>query len=114
MIMAHYRIPRPWLTAVLIGIGTVGIFLIALLSVVPLSSDTARTKVIEVLAARLDSEVQLDSLSLTVFPQLRAEGRGLTIRHKGRHDVPPLISIRRFTVKGDLLDVVHKHVSTMT
>ena len=88
--------------------------LIALLSVVPFSSDTARAKIIEVLAARLDSEVQLDSLSLKVLPRLRAEGAGLTIRHKGRHDVPPLISIRGFAVEGNVLDVLRKHVSTVT
>ena len=53
-------------------------------------------KVIAVLASRLDSEVQLDSLHLRVLPRLRAEGTGLTIRHKGRQDVPPLISVRSF------------------
>lgn len=88
--------------------------LIALLSVVPFSSDTARAKIVEVLAARLDSEVQLDSLSLKVLPRLRAEGAGLTIRHKGRHDVPPLISIRGFAVEGNVLDVLRRHVSTVT
>lgn len=88
--------------------------LIALLSVVPFSSETARAKVIEVLAARLDSEVQLDSLSLKVLPRLRAEGVGLTIRHKGRHDVPPLISIRSFAVEGNVLDVLRKHLSKVT
>ena len=88
--------------------------LIALLSVVPFSSDTARVKVIEVLAARLDSEVQLDSFTIKVLPRLRAEGAGLTIRHKGRHDVPPLISIRSFAVEGDVPGVLRKHVSTVT
>lgn len=109
-----HRFPGPWLTAVLVGIATVTILFIALLSVVPFSSDTARAKIIAVLAARLDSEVQLDSLSLKVLPRLRAEGAGLTIRHKGRHDVPPLISIRSFAVEGNVLDVLHRHVSTVT
>ena len=39
---------------------------------------------------------------------------GLTIRHRGRRDVPPLISIRSFAVEGNILDVVRKHVSTVT
>jgi AsmA-like C-terminal region len=92
----------------------VTILLIALSSVIPFSSETARAKVVELLAAQLDGEVQLDSLTLRVLPQLRAEGAGLTIRHKGRQDVPPLISIRSFAVEGSVFDVLRRHVSTVT
>jgi hypothetical protein len=109
-----HRFPRPWLTVALIGISAVAIFFIALLSVVPLTSGRARTKVIEVLSARFDGEVQLDSLKLRVLPRLRAEGAGLTIRHKGRHDVPPLITIRNFAVEGNIRGLFRKHVSTVT
>jgi hypothetical protein len=112
--MSSHRFPRPWKTALLVGIAVVAIFFIALLSVIPLSSDTARAKIVEQLAARLDSEVQLDSLSLKVLPRLRVEGAGLTIRHKGRHDVPPLISVRSFAVEGNVADVLHRHVSMAT
>jgi hypothetical protein len=49
-----------------------------------------------------------------VLPRLRAEGAGLTSRHKGRHDVPPLISIKSFSVEGGVLGVLRKHVSTVT
>jgi hypothetical protein len=97
-----------------VGIAAAAFLLIGLLTAIPFSSDTARAKVIEVLAARLDSEVQLDSFTIKVLPRLRAEGAGLTIRHKGRHDVPPLISIRSFAVEGDVLGVLRKHVSTVT
>jgi hypothetical protein len=70
-------------------------------------------KIIEVLAARLDSEVELDSLTLKVLPRLRAEGVGLRIRHKGRHDVAPLIAIRSFSVEGSIPETLRKHVSTV-
>jgi len=100
--------------AVLSGVVAVTLLLIALLSVIPFRSETARAKVIEVLAARLDSEVQLDSFTIKVLPRLRGEGAGLTIRHRGRHDVPPLISIRSFTVEGDIPGVLRRHVSTVT
>ena len=66
------------------------------------------------LADRLDSEVQLDSLQLRVLPRLRAEGTGLTIRHKGRTDVPPLISVRSFSVEGGVMPLLRKHVSLVT
>jgi len=71
-------------------------------------------KIIEVLAARLDSEVELDSLTFKVLPRLRADGAGLRIRHKGRHDVPPLIAIRSFSVEGNIPETLRKHVSTVT
>ena len=90
------------------------IVLIALLSVIPFRSETARIKLVAVLADRLDSEVQLDSLQLRVLPRLRAEGTGLTIRHKGRTDVPPLISIRSFSVEGGVMPLLRKHVSLVT
>jgi hypothetical protein len=110
----RHRFPRPWLTALLVGIAVVSVLLIALLSIVPFRSETAREKLIELLASRLDGEVQLDSLSLRVLPRLRAEGAGLTIRHKGRHDVPPLISVRSFSVEGGLINLYRKRMSTVT
>ena len=41
---------------------------IALASMIPLSSDAARTRVIASLAQRLDGEVELRELRLSVFP----------------------------------------------
>jgi hypothetical protein len=108
------RISRAWLVGILLATVTIAVLLIAFLSLVPVTSASARAKLIEVLAARLDSEVQLDSLQIKVLPQLRAEGGGLTIRHKGRHDVPPLISIRSFAVEGNVLGMLRKHVATLT
>jgi len=49
-----------------------------------------------------------------VLPRLRAAGTGLTIHHKGRRDVPPLISIRRFTVTGSVLGLLRGHATRMT
>jgi hypothetical protein len=108
------RFRRRWLIGGIVAGVAAAVFFIALLAVVPFSSETARSKVIELLAARLDSEVQLDRLRLRVLPRLRAEGAGLTIRHKGRQDVPPLISIRSFAVEGSVIGVLRRHLSTVT
>jgi hypothetical protein len=107
------RIRHPWrLTAIAVAT-VVGAFLIALASVVPFSSETARRKVIDVLAARLDAEVELGDLRLRVLPQFRAEGHGLSIRHKGRRDVPPMISIKRFSAEGNMLGVLQRHIASV-
>jgi hypothetical protein len=49
------------------------------------------------LSESLDSEVELGSVRLNWMP-LRLRGDHLTIRHRGRTDVPPLLVISSFTV----------------
>src|SRR4030095_14330854 len=105
---------HPWRTAALaVAVVFVGL-IIALASVVPFSSETARRQVIEVLSTRLDAEVELTELRFRVLPQFHAEGVGLTIRHRGRRDVPPLISIKRFTAEGSALRLLQRHVTQVT
>jgi len=77
----------------------------------PLSSGRVRERFVSALADRLDAEVELQELRVHILPSLRAEGRGLTIRHKGRRDVPPLISVSRFSAESGLIDLLHHHIS---
>jgi AsmA-like protein len=63
---------------------------------------TLRQLVIDTLAERLDSEVQLDAFSVDTFPTVHVTGTNLVIRHKGRRDVPPLVSVRSFALDGGL------------
>lgn len=109
------RIQRhPWGTAALIALALVGFLVIALASIVPFRSDAARTRIVAALEDHLQSDVELGELSWRVLPQLRAEGRDLVIRHKGRTDVPPLISVRQFAVEGNVLGLFRRHVSSVT
>jgi hypothetical protein len=86
----------------------------ALVSVVPFSSETARRKTVAALAARLDAEVELGELRLRVLPRFRAEGHDLIVRHRGRRDVPPLISIKSFSAEGDVAGLLRRHISRVT
>jgi hypothetical protein len=110
----RHRVKAAWRPLLLAGLAATVLFVIALASVIPFSSETARNKLVEVLAARLESEVQLDSLSLRVLPRLRAAGETLVVRHKGRQDVPPLIGVTRFSVEGGPFPLLRKHVSRVT
>lgn len=102
------------LSAVLL-ITFVVVLAMAFITVAPLSEETARQRVIAALAERLDAQVELKELHLRTWPSLRAEGRGLTIRHRGRTDVPPLISIAHFSADAGLLTFVyHRHISRLT
>ena len=66
------------------------------------SAPRFRDRVVDALNARFDSQVALDSLEPSVFPKPRAAGTGLTLRHRGRRDVPPLISIESFETSADI------------
>jgi hypothetical protein len=71
-------------------------------------TSTLRRLVIETLAERLDSEVQLDLFSVDLFPTVTVRGEGLTVRLRGHHDVPPLFTIRSFAIKGGLLGLLSR------
>jgi len=55
-----------------------------------------REWVVEALSQKFQSDVELASLRVGVFPRMEVVGEGLVLRHKGRTDVPPLIQIKKF------------------
>jgi hypothetical protein len=100
--------------AVMIGILLVAVGVAAVVAVVlfvPMSQEKARERLVAALEERFDAKVELRELRLQMFPTIRAEGRGLTIRHRGRTDVPPLITIPHFSAEGSLASFLHRHIS---
>ena len=88
----------------------VGGMLVVLAIVAGAGSRTAslRKLVIDTLSDRLDSEVELEAFSVDTFPTVHITGAGLSIRHKGRRDVPPLVSVRSFRIDGGLLGLLSR------
>lgn len=101
--------PVFWVFLGLVGIAVaLGAMLTAML---PLSSDTLRHRIVRTLSEKLDSDVELGDLHLSIWPTMRAEGSNLTIRRRGGDtDVPPLIAIKTFHVDTSLVGLAHKHV----
>ena len=103
-------------TRISLGIGLIGlvalIVILATLSI-PIRSETLKAKVIALLTDELESEVTIETLEGRVFPRVSVSGRGVAIRHKGRTDVPPLITIDEFEIRGSLRDLMQqpRHVS---
>jgi hypothetical protein len=64
-------------------------------------------------AKRFKSDVQLSSLSITLFPRPSASGTGMSVRHHGRTDVPPLIAIERFEAKAGWMGIFRKHIDSV-
>jgi hypothetical protein len=101
---------RPVFWAILGGIVTLAVFGVMFTAVVPLSSDTLRERMVRSLSEKLDSDVELGDLHVHLFPGLKADGESLTIRRHGRADIPPLISVARFSVSASVAGLRHKHV----
>src|SRR6185436_9897293 len=78
---------------------------------IPFSSETLRNRLVDALEARLGGDVELSALTLRFYPRLHATGTGLTIRHKGRRDVPPLILVDTFTVDADFIGLWRRQVA---
>jgi hypothetical protein len=69
-----------------------------------------RPATIRLLEQRFNARVELADLDVRVFPTLAIEGRGLMVRHRERADVPPLISIDRFTIEGSVSEIWARHI----
>jgi hypothetical protein len=98
---------------VVLGVIAVAIAVLAIgvVSTVPLSSEAARRKVVAVLAEKFDADVELRSLHVRLLPTLHAEGDGLVVRHKGRRDMPPLITVAHFAADSSALNLYRKHLA---
>lgn len=102
---------RPWFWALAGLIGFIVFLAAAFMSVVPMSSDVLRQRIIDALSYKLDSDVELGTLTVRVFPGLRADGADLRIHRRGMPaDVPPLITVKSFHVDASLLRLWRKHV----
>src|SRR3954471_19060616 len=93
-----------WAIAIVGGL----LVLLAIVAGAGSRTDVLRQLVIDTLADRLDSEVQLESFSVDTFPTVHVMGTGLIIRHKGRSDVPPLVSVQSFTLDGGLFGLLSR------
>jgi hypothetical protein len=90
------------------AIVVVGGLLVLLAIVAGAGSRTAtlRQLVVDTLADRLNSDVELESFSVDTFPTVHITGTGLVLRLKSRPDVPPLVTIRSFSLDGGVIGLV--------
>jgi len=70
-----------------------------------------RERVLAAINERFDSQVALESLSIDLVPRPRASGTVLTLRHNGRTDVPPLITIEDFAATASVLGITGQPVT---
>jgi len=73
-----------------------------------LSSPYLHEKVVEMLGEKFHADVELKDFHVYLFPGARIEGSGLVLRHEGRTDVPPMISIGEFSAEAGILGLLWK------
>ena len=98
--------------AIWIAVGLVGT-LVTLTIVAAAGSRTKplRELVIATLEERLESDVELESFSVDMFPRVVIAGSGLVIKLRNEKlpsNVPPLIQIKSFTVHCGLMDLMSR------
>jgi hypothetical protein len=72
-----------------------------------------RLAIVNGLAARFESEVDLEAVRLGWFPHLAVRGTGLVLRHRGRRDIPPLFVIARFNARTWWWSVPARRIDTV-
>ncbi len=73
-----------------------------------LSNPYLQKKVVEMLGEKFHANVELKDFHVYLFPGARITGSGLVLRHEGRTDVPPLISIDEFSAQTGILGLLGK------
>jgi hypothetical protein len=107
MLRVYRKLTRRARIALLVAlIALVAAVLITGALTIPIRSDTLKAKVIALLVDELESEVTIGTLEGRVFPRVSVSGTGVVIRHKGRTDVPPLITIDSFEIRGSLRELM--------
>ena len=111
------RRPRRLRNLLLFGLGIVIALSAAIgLTARPRLEHWLRTTVIATLEKRLDSHVELRSISIELGPVTRISGGPLTIRHRRRLDVAPLVYLERFETTMTWRELVRRprRVDTVT
>jgi hypothetical protein len=91
---------------------TISLVLIAVVGVIVtgihLSNPFLHKKVVEMLGEKFHADVELKEFHVYLFPGARIEGSGLVLRHEGRTDVPPMISMGEFSAEAGILGLLWK------
>ena len=89
-----------------VGLAAVAVLVLLVFTLPVTLPASLRARLTAAIGERFDGSVDLSALRVSVFPQLRVEGDGVVVRHKGRTDVPPLITIASFSAEASLFGLL--------
>jgi len=97
-----------WKIGLWIAGGTVLAVVAALIAVSVEISRGARGWVEDSLTHEFNSKVELSSFRVAIpFPLVQGEGENLALQFQGRRDLPPLILVKRFTLRASIWGLLH-------
>jgi hypothetical protein len=73
-----------------------------------------RTEVVRALESRMEAEVTLETFEAHLWPRPGVSGGGLTLRHRDRPDLPPLVSIREFAGDASWTGIFRARMNTVS
>jgi hypothetical protein len=73
-----------------------------------------RDLAVKALNERFDSETEIATLQVSIFPQPTVSGTGLVVRYKGRRDVEPLIKVKTFAASASIPGLIFKQLHLKT
>ena len=80
----------------------------ALIALSVAMSRGARGWVEDSLTHEFNSKVELSSFHVAIpFPMVQGEGENLALHFQGRQDLPPLIAVKRFTLRASIWGLLH-------
>ena len=92
---------RRWVIALLVAGAFFGGLVVAALVLAPRAEDVLRGKLVDVLEERFDSNVELRTLHVSLFPRIHVTGEDLVLRRRNQPGAAPLIQLDRFTAETD-------------
>jgi hypothetical protein len=75
--------------------------------------DRTRAWVVSELQRRFNSDVELESLHVDLFPEMNVTGQGLSLRYHNRSDLPPMFRLQRFSFNLGVLGILRapRHIA---
>jgi hypothetical protein len=73
-----------------------------------------RDLAVKALNERFDSETEIATLQVALFPEPEVSGTGLVVRYKGRRDVAPLITVQSFSASASIPGLIFKRLHLKT
>ena len=91
----------PYVVAAVVGVGVIGAAVVA-----SRMSGIVEQKVIEALKSNYGSNVEFKSIKVSLFPKAKILGEQLVLRRPDSGDLPPFLSIDRFTAEASFLTLL--------
>jgi hypothetical protein len=108
-------VSRKWPYVLCVSIGLLIVLAVGLIVFLRTRDIDERTRewVVSELRTRFDSEVQLESLHVRVFPLMGVTGTNLSLRYHNRLDLPPMFHIEKFSFNLGFLGIlrVPRHIA---